>query len=39
MRIGMDLLRNLHLYVATGEQKLYVTLAPQGPVGAVPAHN
>lgn len=31
MRIGMDILRNLHLYIATKEQKLYLTLAPQPP--------
>ena len=31
MRIGMDILRNLHLYIATNEQKLYLTLAPQPP--------
>jgi hypothetical protein len=31
MRIGMDILRNLHLYIATKEQKLYLTLAPQAP--------
>lgn len=28
MRIGMDILRTLHLYIATKEQKLYLTLAP-----------
>jgi hypothetical protein len=33
MRIGMDILRNLHLYIATREQKLYLTLAPQPGYG------
>lgn len=41
MRIGMDILRNLHLYIAAGEQKLYLTLAPQPPgrgaAAAIPA--
>ncbi|MBV9550328.1 MAG: retropepsin-like domain-containing protein [Alphaproteobacteria bacterium] len=31
LRIGMDVLRNLHMFIATGEQKLYLTLAPQPP--------
>jgi hypothetical protein len=39
MRIGMDILRNLHLYIATNEQKLYLTLAPQpSGGGAAAAH-
>jgi hypothetical protein len=30
MIIGMDVLRRLHIYIATGEQKLYVTEATPG---------
>ncbi len=37
LRIGMDILRNFHMFIATGEQKLYLTLAAdQGKGGGAP---
>jgi hypothetical protein len=36
VRLGMDMLRRLHIYIATKEQKLYVTLAADQGQGAAP---
>lgn len=36
--LGMDILRQLHLYIAYREKKLYITAASAGAPSATPAH-
>jgi hypothetical protein len=36
LTVGMDVLRRLHLYIAYGERKLYITPAAAAPASAAP---